>query len=113
VRRGVHGAPAGPVTTDRQATTPEFEVVACRSCDARIIWARTTGDKAMPVNAEPSPDGNVELVRQGHRVIATVVTAATLFGPALRNSHFVTCPEADKWRGTRKLNRQEQRARRR
>ena len=100
------------MTGDRQAT-PTFTVVACRSCDARIIWARTTGDKAMPVNAEPSNDGNVELIRQGHRVIATVVTAATLFGPALRTSHFATCPEADRWRGTRKLNRQEQRARRR
>lgn len=95
--------------TDRQAT-PAFEVVACRSCNARIIWARTTGDKSMPVDAEPVDDGNIALTMHGHRIVATVTDAPTLFGPALRKSHFATCPEADEWRGSRKLNRQERRA---
>jgi hypothetical protein len=78
-----------------------FVVVSCRSCDARIIWARTTGDRAMPVDADPVDGGNIELSWQGHRVVATVTTAPTLFGPALRTSHFMTCPDADKWRATR------------
>lgn len=96
---------------DRQ-DTPAFEVVSCRSCNARIIWARTTGDRAMPVDAEPVDGGNIELTMQGHRVVATVTDAPTLFGPALRTSHFATCPDADKWRETRPAGktRQERRA---
>lgn len=81
--------------------TPEgFEIQACRSCDAAIIWATTTGQKLMPVDAEPVADGNVEL-RPGHLgrgVVATVLTGPSLFGGPLRTSHFATCAQADQWR---------------
>lgn len=34
---------------------------SCRVCPASIVWAVTVNGKAIPVDAEPSPDGNVRL----------------------------------------------------
>jgi hypothetical protein len=81
----------------------------CGSCDARIIWARTIAGRSMPVDAEPSGGGTVLLeIRQGF-LLATVYNAAAvsvLLGPEtraqLRQSHFSTCPDADKWRKPRR-----------
>ncbi|GIF08688.1 hypothetical protein [Actinoplanes siamensis] len=82
--------------------TPEgFEITACRSCNAPIIWATSRGGKAMPVDAEPTEDGNVELAeRPGLFVgpVATVLTGPSLLGGPLREAHFTTCPDADRWR---------------
>lgn len=81
--------------------TPEgYRIDACRSCDAAIIWATTAGGKAMPVDAEPVEDGNVELAStNGHRgPVATVLTGPSLLGGPLRKSHFATCKDADTWR---------------
>ena len=103
-------------------TTPEgFVIENCRTetCQAPIVWARTKTGKLMPVDAEPSADGNVQVyVRQGI-VHAKVLTSAeaewvaafakTLFAavggvdpvPVLRTSHFVTCSRAADWRSKR------------
>lgn len=76
----------------------------CKSCGARVIWTLTTANKAMPVNAEPSAKGNVELVGEAGGIIrATVLAGPTLFDdpeghPARHLSHFVTCPDAGEWR---------------
>lgn len=36
--------------------------VKCRRCGAEIRWLRTTAGKAMPVDVEPNPAGNVYLL---------------------------------------------------
>lgn len=33
----------------------------CRACSKPIRWARTTNDRAIPLDAEPTDDGNVVL----------------------------------------------------
>lgn len=82
-------------------TEPDWDVAACRSCDAPIIWAVSTHGKPMPVDAEPVEDGNVELSMQPGRYVspvATVVTGPTLFPKPRRKAHFATCEHGDKWR---------------
>ncbi|MCK9929361.1 hypothetical protein MXD62_19615 [Frankia sp. Mgl5] len=72
----------------------------CRSCQAKIRWARTETGKAIPIDAEPTPDGNVTLsggaaiLREAAPVIATVHAVGTpLEGPRW-TSHFATCAQA-------------------
>lgn len=63
----------------------------CRSCGARIFWMKTTNGKLAPIDAEPSPDGNMVLRDD----VAHVVKKGDLFetGPKHKN-HFATCPNA-------------------
>jgi hypothetical protein len=80
-------------------TTRGFPTENCRSCDAAIIWARTSSGSIMPVDAEPVKGANVRLRWEGSNVQAAVVKASLAFGSTgLRLSHFVTCPKADQWR---------------
>lgn len=83
-----------------EQTAEGFEIQACRSCDAPIVWANTAGQKLMPVDAEPTEEGNVELTpgSLGRGPTATVLTGPSLFGGPRYTSHFATCPEADAWR---------------
>lgn len=78
----------------------EFIVSACKSCEAPVIWAETTAGKMMPVDAEPSDQGNVELTLGpvGRPPRADVHRRPLDDGPLGRTSHFVTCPEAGSWR---------------
>jgi hypothetical protein len=70
-------------------------VSMCSRCGAAIKWAVTVNDKFMPVDAEPSENGNVELIEDG-RVRRAIVHTQPLLAPIpLHTSHFVTCPEAD------------------
>lgn len=77
---------------------------ACRSCGAAILWARTKNGKAMPLDAEPTPEGNVVLTGEvvpsarGAVPICEVLAGPDLFGAPLRMPHHATCPQADKWR---------------
>jgi len=96
-------------------TTPEeFVIERCRTgeCQAPIIWARTTNEtgrtRVMPVNAEPSPDGNVRVFAQQGIVWCRVVTADEAvrmhrdpLAVPLRTSHFATCQRAADWRKPR------------
>jgi hypothetical protein len=51
----------------------------------------------MPVDAEPNPDGNIELIDRGF--IAAIVHPQPPMGAAtLFTSHFATCPNAEKHR---------------
>lgn len=76
----------------------------CESCGARILWARTGSDKLMPVDAEPVPDGNVEIDESPTDV--PDFRRAKVWGTAHRwpdgmpryRAHFVTCPQASSWR---------------
>jgi hypothetical protein len=73
----------------------------CNSCGAPILWAITSTGKRMPVDAEPSPVGNVLLiVRSGEEPRAEVVPRGTKSN-LLRVSHFATCPNSAKHRKPR------------
>lgn len=66
----------------------------CRSCGGEIIWARTAAGKSMPLDPEPSQDGNVEAVRDGHGTLSvvTVHKEHPMFAGDLFMPHFATCP---------------------
>lgn len=68
----------------------------CKSCGAPIMWATSarTG-KAMPIDAEPTPNGNVCLVAGQARPYTP--DDAKLHRDRY-TSHFATCPDAPTWR---------------
>lgn len=82
----------------------------CRSpkCDARVIWCDVSGgNKQMLVDADPvpyrtgQPFGNIKLVDVAAvKPLAVVLKPQQLFGRqgTLHNSHFVTCPDAERFR---------------
>lgn len=72
----------------------------CRSCGRPIIWTITSKGKRMPVDAEPSPDGNVALDEGPDGAVRASVTgpAPGLIPEPRYTSHFATCPEAARWR---------------
>jgi hypothetical protein len=66
-------------------------VTTCRSCGAPIEWRRTVNGKAMPIDAVPTPSGN--LVIDGHKVRAATEDEKVV-PHLLYTSHFATCPDA-------------------
>lgn len=69
----------------------------CRSCGRPIRWAKTPGGKAMPLDLEPHPQGNVTLGEDGMaQVLGDMLTraAAANAGVRLYRSHFATCLHA-------------------
>lgn len=72
----------------------------CRSCDAPIRWARTEArDLPMPLNPEPTEEGNVQLVNGKARVLAGFdLLHAGDAGEPLYRAHFATCPNATEHR---------------
>jgi hypothetical protein len=82
-----------------------YRIEHCRGkhCDAPIIWAITAARKMMPVDAEPTPDGNVELSTEWpvHALPAATVYAQPPLGAdalTLRLPHHATCPDAAEWK---------------
>ena len=78
-------------------------MIACRACHAEIWWAETEQGKRMPVDADPSPDGNVAVVREGAGEAPPVVRVLPagdlpLNLVVLYTSHFATCPNASQHR---------------
>lgn len=80
---------------------------SCRSCGAEVRWAHTANGRAMPLDAEPVPDGNVVYtgrdVRNDRGVARPEVRVEAqppMFddGQPRYVSHFATCPNADQWR---------------
>jgi hypothetical protein len=78
-------------------------VANCRSCGAPLTWAITENDKKIPVDSDPSPDGNITLTREdglddrGKPILRARVfphSGATPEGAVLFKSHFATCPDA-------------------
>ena len=83
------------------------KIEKCRACQAAIVWATTSTGKAMPVDAAPSPDGNVLLLPTvDHKFVAVVVgkeEAEKSAAVERYKSHFATCPSAASFRrGPRK-----------
>lgn len=59
---------------------------------------RDGADKFMPVDAEPSEDGNVELIEEG-RIRRAIVHTQPLLAPIpLHKPHWATCPSASEHR---------------
>lgn len=81
----------------------DFVIEHCGSCSAPVIWAITTQAKKMPVDAEPTSDGNVALeARPVGLPVARVLSTAKQFGrTGLRKSHFATCKFAAQHRRRR------------
>ena len=81
---------------------------ACRACHAEIIFAQTNSTRGgqpvqMPVDAEPSPRGNVILSHQNGKYYAGVVRrnqAAGMrdAGQELHLSHYATCTQPERFR---------------
>ena len=70
----------------------------CRYCSAPIIWVRTAAGRAMPLDAEPNPDGNVELVERfdgPDEVLVHAQPPLATWG-VIYMPHFATCPNYDK-----------------
>jgi hypothetical protein len=76
-------------------TTTEVPVNFCRSCGVRIQWYRSNRGKPTPVNENPSPNGNVRIDSD---LLGGPVAVVVSDGTGDRLAHFVTCPDADKWR---------------
>ncbi len=95
--------------TARPMPAHEHAPKKCRSCQAPIFWARTKNGKSIPVDAEPTAAGNVQLVDRDGAVIANMLgkteaeefrakAAALKTEPRLRTPHHMTCPQASEWR---------------
>lgn len=67
----------------------------CRSCAERVVWAVTSNGRRMPVDAEPSPMGNVLLHAMESGPPLAVVSAGPVAGG--RMAHHATCPERESW----------------
>jgi hypothetical protein len=70
-----------------------IEPVQCKACGAPMIWARTGSGKAMPLDAQPNPAGNVELIGDSAKVWGT----SHVWPPEQPRfmPHHATCPS---WR---------------
>ena len=72
----------------------------CRSCGAPIFWAKTEGNKNIPIDLEPVEDGNIGIrskdLEESRNPIARVIDWK--WSGKRFVSHFVTCPQAKRWR---------------
>lgn len=76
---------------------------SCRSCGAEITWARTPANKAMPLDAEPNPAGNVMLADGGAQVLGPLELSGLTDAEReeLRMPHHATCPDGAAWKSKR------------
>jgi len=71
----------------------------CRSCNAKVIWAKTVKGRAMPLDANPYDDGTLYLDEKLMKVYTDLEQVpANCEVQSGYKSHFATCPEAGKWR---------------
>jgi hypothetical protein len=65
-------------------------------CTAQIIWALTAKGKKMPVDAEPTHQGNLELTAPGGLTpLAKVVRRNKInWGKKMYVPHWASCPDA-------------------
>ncbi|MCK9250043.1 MAG: hypothetical protein M0P31_13850 [Solirubrobacteraceae bacterium] len=72
----------------------------CRSCGAPIRWGITQSGRRIPLDPDPTPDGNVRLHPDGTAEVLSAYGLTVNAGP-LHLSHFATCAQADQHRRTR------------
>lgn len=98
----------GPWTPQEVMEGRHYPRARCGSCRAEVIWTVTAATgKRMPVDAEPTPDGNVVLAAPTTRSGAPVSYAAQVGALLIEDdgvrftSHFATCPNANEHRSHR------------
>jgi hypothetical protein len=70
----------------------------CRSCNAPVLWVRTTSGALMPLDAEPVENGNIALIDGvAHTRRGDLFEEMLPDGPRYQ-SHFASCPNAAKHR---------------
>lgn len=67
---------------------------SCRTCGADIIWVETPSGRSMPLDAQPTEIGNIEINGDSIRFVKRDRNATT----PRYVSHFSTCPDAAKHR---------------
>lgn len=78
--------------------------VPCRSCGAPMWWATTEAGKAIPLDDQPTPDGNLAVHRDPNGVLharGLVLDEEPLEHEHRATSHFATCPHANQHRRRR------------
>jgi hypothetical protein len=96
----------------RRKGTMEVRVTTCKSCRAEIIWVRTPKKKNMPLDATPVPDGDWMLDGEDDEGKTQVAhynssAAAAEGGAARYQSHFKSCPNAQKHSNEAKAGREQ------
>jgi hypothetical protein len=68
----------------------------CKTCRREIVWVRFSSGKAMPLDPDPSADGNVYQGSDGRWRAAGKADADAIRRALtpLYLAHFVTCPQA-------------------
>lgn len=75
----------------------------CSACPAEILWATTRAGRAIPLNQDPHPQGNVRVKDGVAEVLGPLEAyAARAAKEPLHVAHFVTCPGADLLRKPRR-----------
>lgn len=78
---------------------------SCRSCQRPVVWAVSEAGKNIPIDPEPKPTGNLVLLtsmRDGRIYIQARAFDAEQDADLQRYvSHFVTCPDAKRFRRPR------------
>ncbi len=71
----------------------------CKACGAPIVWAETAATgKAIPLDAEPAPDGNIYLSTSDGVAHYPPKGWQAPAGLRLYKSHFASCPQAAAFR---------------
>jgi hypothetical protein len=80
-------------------------IVRCRGCGDHIFFARTINDRVIPIDAQPTRNGNLSVAAAGaHQApIATVITSGQragmqAAGMPVYSSHFQACPKSEEYR---------------
>jgi len=79
----------------------KLTISKCRSCGAAIKWVTmAVSGKKNPIDAEPSPKGNIDVTAAGYATVLSEEYAekARDAGIDLYVSHFATCPNSKQHR---------------
>lgn len=76
---------------------------SCKSCLARILWAQSESGKAIPLDPEPTANGNLVLLDPLDPREPPIASRVDRRPPGvpLYVAHFVTCPQAAQHRKSR------------
>lgn len=69
----------------------------CRSCYARVWWARNADGTDQILDFEPVPNGNIQFADMG-KIRYLTKREPALHGIPRYQSHFATCPNREKHR---------------
>lgn len=64
----------------------------CRSCFAKILWAKTASGKAIPLDPEPGWSGRYEVTEGAKGELYAAIVKGRPDAPNRYRSHLATCP---------------------